>query len=432
MTMITVSTTDRAARGRHRRRPASSKFEPDGLVFAKPVTVTFALRTRRTRGVLVEFDAGGFDAIGGAVTVVDRRRGPRTSRRASSARWRAPRRTCGPGGLELRRGRDRAVRRQRAHEQRRPRRQGGTPSIRAQQGRRQSPGNTRHRRAARPLRVASGPIDRIGRTAPIAPSTSRARAWPCAARATAVKFTCVTCGRARRTARARGRDVRAGRHDVQMGSPIPAAATRATPTRRPRQGRLAATSRLDGGDPDPGSAGRATSALSTEPACCTAAPTVAYHCGSRAPATRARAGRRRQRRGERWQGDADGGAPAPTPDGGPGTGPKPDRSGRHRPDRAGERAAATTPGPSLRPGRPAARLGGCGFGSAGGGCMKCECAADGHSCAAPARAGDTDAGAPAPREAGPPPPPLTECFPARRARRTGWAAARRLARRRAA
>lgn len=67
-TMITVSTSDAAAPSGVMVDGQILKFEPDGLVFSKPVTVTFAIKSATHPTVYWSNASGGYDSIGGTVT----------------------------------------------------------------------------------------------------------------------------------------------------------------------------------------------------------------------------------------------------------------------------------------------------------------------------------------------------------------------------
>jgi hypothetical protein len=66
-TMITVSTSTAQAPAGVTVDGQILKFEPDGLVFQKPVTVTFQFKNATHPTVYWSNSTGGFDAIGGTV-----------------------------------------------------------------------------------------------------------------------------------------------------------------------------------------------------------------------------------------------------------------------------------------------------------------------------------------------------------------------------
>ena len=67
-TMITITTTDGAAPQGITAASPILQFEPDGTVFAKPVTVTFTFKNATSPVVFWSNSAGGYDLIEGTVT----------------------------------------------------------------------------------------------------------------------------------------------------------------------------------------------------------------------------------------------------------------------------------------------------------------------------------------------------------------------------
>jgi ZU5 domain-containing protein len=67
-TMITMTATTDAAPAGITADSAILKFEPDGLVFATPVTVTFTFKGATSPVVYWSNSAGGYDIVGGTVT----------------------------------------------------------------------------------------------------------------------------------------------------------------------------------------------------------------------------------------------------------------------------------------------------------------------------------------------------------------------------
>jgi hypothetical protein len=374
-TMITVSTSTAAAPSGITVDGQILKFEPDGLVFTKPVTVTFAIKSATHPTVYWSNSTGGFDAIGGTVTgssiaaeimhfssgfVGDVTGGSADCSPGMACGAGA---TCNYGGANTNTG---------------PLNGGTDPGTTSKDG----TGSGSSSPMSGSTTLDPGAV--APKTSALSSDTGAAMCCTCEGG----KYICVTCGSvAKDGACAEGASCGMTGSTCAMGTPISG-------------GSDAGNSPIGGSTSDPPASGGPlvpdtsprTSALSTEPTCCACGADGVFHCGVACP---------RNTTGPIGGGtagasggfdSADGGAPAPTADGGPG-GTKPPIDPGTNPGGLG---GSCVQGAVCQPGS-----GGCGDATPTS-CTKCQCGADGHLACMPCPTGAAGTG-------GNIPPPPTTC-----------------------